>query len=162
MASRDLVNDIEITNTVYPIQLTGAAAVSRNGATVDLQGSESCTFVISLGNQSDSDNDRDFTFTAQHSDSANSDFTDIPAEFLIGQSSAMLSLDAADIPNSAYGSTHKVGYKGIKRYVRMNYTITAGDAADILRLCVLVIGGHPLDRPKPLPASRLDEDHRDE
>ena len=161
MASRDLVNDISVARHFMSRNLTGDGnqAVTGGGRVADLQGSESATTVIIIGNLVDSDNDRSVRFTLQHSDSSASGFEEVPGVFLIGQDSAVWSLPRGD---NADFLQREWGYKGIKRYLRLYYEIGAGDIQDTIPACAFTIGGHPLDRPEPLPASRLDEDHRDE
>ncbi len=103
MILRDLKNNLDAVQSLAP----AARTASANGAAVDLQDYGGAMAVVSLGLWTDGS----FTFKLQESDSQGSGFTDVVAANLIG---AFTVVDGVDDDNTV----QRVGYRGIKRYLR--------------------------------------------
>jgi hypothetical protein len=135
MATKDLHSRLGLVAALM------AASVADNtvqtGATVDLQGFESCTFAVQSGTLADAD--ATFTVKLQHGDLANgSDMADVTAADLIGAAPVF---SAATDDNVA----RKVGYRGTKRYVRV--VITPASNAAAAAFSALAILGHARNQP---------------
>lgn len=138
---RDLFNSINPLPAVPP-----AATTSDNTAFVssiiDTAGYESLTFVIATGSLADAD--ATFAVTMEHGDNAALSDTAVPAATdLIGTTALAGFTFAAD------NKTFKLGYVGLKRYVRMTVTPSANTGAD--NICVVAILGHPHNVPTVNP-----------
>ena len=121
MASRDLFHELSPGIVLVSPNITNGATGARtvNGNAIDLKGSESCTLIIATGALTDSDEDRELTFTLQESDAAGSGFTTVEDHHVIGFDSAVVELNINTISGENIGeSTIKIGYKGNKRYIR--------------------------------------------
>ena len=113
-SNTDLFNNINLKRAISP-----AAAVTDNTAFVsqiiDMQGNAACVFAILTGSLADAD----ATFTALLEESAESDLSGSNAvadEDLLGTEA---------LAGFAFGDDDKcfkLGYKGIKRYVRLTVT----------------------------------------
>lgn len=100
MASKDLKDNLNVAQTLVPAVRNAAAT----GLTVDLQGYEGALFVVVAGALTDGSH----SFTAQESDD-DSAWSAVAAADLEGAFAALV----ANTPQ-------RVGYKGAKRYVRVN------------------------------------------
>jgi hypothetical protein len=110
MASRDLHNNLKLNPSHNPqAAITGNA--TTNGAIIDTQGFESVEFSIQSGVITDGT----FTPNVQEGDAANlSDAATVAAGDLLGTLAA-----ATFVATTDNNKTKKIGYKGIKRYVRL-------------------------------------------
>lgn len=107
MASRDLVNNIKITQAIGP-QAILAGNGTLTGATLDTQGFESAVVAVFSGVITDGTG----TPTVFEGDAANmSDEAAVAAADLIGAFTAFAAADD--------NATKKVGYRGSKRYIRV-------------------------------------------
>ena len=123
MAIRDLVNDIGVVSAVAPAVLSA----NNTSSAIDLANYESATLLINTGAIA---GDGNMTPKLQHSDTTTSgDFVDVPASGLIGSFPTAL----------AAASTYKVGYKGLKRYVRTVFTLNSGTSVAV---SAVVVRGH--------------------
>jgi hypothetical protein len=121
---RDLAPNIAPVQVVAPVVLTG----NNTSVAIDLQGFESASLVVNTGAIAGAG---DFTAKLQESDdTAGGTFTDVAAEHLVGTFPATLEAD----------SVVKVGYVGLRRYVRT--VITRNSGTSIAAGAVLV-KGHP-------------------
>ncbi len=128
---RDLHNNITYRRAISP-----AVAVTNNTAIVseiiDRQSYGSLEFVIQTGSLADAD--ATFTVLVEDGDAANlSDNGAVADEFLIGTEAAASFTFAAD------DAVKKIGYKGIKRYVRLTVT-PAGNTGDVYVSAVAALG----------------------
>lgn len=111
------------------------ASVSDNTAQVsqiiDTQGYESLTFAILIGSLADAD--ATFAVTMDHGNVANlSDAAAVSADDLLG------TLALASFTFSADDTVKKIGYKGIKRYVRLTITPSANASAAVLAVVAVL------------------------
>lgn len=134
---RDLFSHIKCSRGISP-----TAAVTDNTAfvsqIVDTQNFDSTTFVGLFGSVADAD----CTFTVLVEDGNNSALSDNAAvadEYLIGVEAMGLQYDS---DNKAF----KIGYKGLKRYVRV--TITPANNSGNIFLSGVWIQGHPRTVPQ--------------
>ncbi len=117
---QDLSNNIGISNSIInAVKTTGA-----NGSTVDLQGFENATAVVTVGAEGDTlAANLYFTVALQHSDDdsawSNATQTDI-VNGTIAADGIFLKLDGTTGGNpDTTGGEWQVGYVGGKRYVRL-------------------------------------------
>lgn len=128
MASRDLVDNIEIVQAVAPAVLSA----TNTSAAVDTGGYESVTVAINTGAIAGSGL---FAPKLQESDTTTSgDFTDVAAGDLIGSFPADLGAS----------TVYKVGYLGGKRYVRTVLTLVSGTS---IAAGATIILGNPRNAP---------------
>ena len=119
---RDLVHNIGAVQALGPAVLSATAT----GAALDLNGFGSAALVVNTGSIVGSG---DFTAKLQESDTTtSSDFTDVAASALQGTFPASLAAD----------SVVKVGYVGVKRYIRL--VVTKNSGTSIATGAVLVKG----------------------
>lgn len=137
MASKDLYNNIEIVRMISPGDYDTSGQPDEQ--VLDTQGYESAVIVFFAGDITSSQ-----TMTLEHSFD-NSNWNNIEAGDIIADPDN----SAADIRTAflTTGTTdhviNAVGYKGLRRYIRVNPT-TANDGAFF---CVFAILGHPQNEP---------------
>lgn len=128
MATKDLHSKIRVVTALAPVSVANTAA--QTGATIDLQGYESCEFAIQPGALFAASV---FAVKLQHGDLANgSDMADVAAADLLGTAAAA-SFVAADA-----NVARKLGYRGTKRYVRIVITPTTNGGASLLAATALL------------------------
>ena len=118
MTTRDLIHNIKAVKGFTAASIS----VTQTGDTIDLAGYESCTFLLSTGTGSLSTSNY-WTAKLQHGDASDlSDAVDVPAANVMGAmgSDADNKLDSSNDSST----THKLGYIGGKRYVRIVLTLT--------------------------------------
>jgi len=125
MASRDLVNNISVAQTLAP----AARTASANGTGVDLQGYESAAVVIAAGTITDGTH----TIEIQESDD-NSTFTAVADADLQGSE-----------PTVASNTVYEVGYLGSKRYIRAITTVSGATSGGVYG--AVVVRGHARSKP---------------
>ena len=138
---RDLISNLHLKRAIAP-----AAAVSDNTAFVsqiiDVQGYDSLTFAILAGSLADAD--ATFTTLVEHGDAANlSDAAAVADADLVG-TEALASFTFAD-DNKVF----KIGYRGLKRYVRL--TITPANNSGASYIAALAILDHAAYQPAANP-----------
>ncbi|MFB4294801.1 hypothetical protein ACBI99_44730 [Nonomuraea sp. ATR24] len=127
MSRLDLKNNIGVVRTLAAASQADPA-VPVNGAGVDLAGYDAAVVVIEAGAITGAG--ASLTFKVQESDD-NSTFTAVAADDLDGTEPVITAANDDQI--------HKIGYKGIKRYIRVSITAKAGTtptlpcAATVLR-----------------------------
>lgn len=124
----------DISNNIGPVQTLAPAvhAATLKGSAVDLAGFNSAAVVVNTGAIAGSGL---YAVSVQESDTTtDGDFADVAAADLVGTLPA--ELEAA--------SVYKVGYIGLKRYVRAVITKTSGTS---IAAGVMVIKGHAADKP---------------
>ncbi len=109
---RDLKSNIDVAQSLAP----AARTASANGSGVDLRGYGSATALIDIGLFTDGS----FSFKLQESDD-NSTFTDVGSDDQLGSFSVV---DDTGDDNTV----QRVGYVGIKRYIRVVVTQGASPA----------------------------------
>ncbi len=124
---KDLKNNIEVYNSLVP----AARNASANGLGYDATKVNGVVAVVSIGALTDGTH----TFRLEESDD-NTTFTTVAAGDLIGS-----------FVNGTANSVQRVGYIGIKRYVRVVHTVAGGSTGAIT--AAQIIGGFP--RKYPLP-----------
>lgn len=117
---RDLYSNIGAAQAQAPAVKTAAA----DGAAVDTKDFGRVAFVINTGAVA---GDGDFGVTVQESDEAGSGFAAVDAAFVDSNAPATL----------AANSTYKVGYRGHKRYVRLQVTKAGGTSIALGAVAVL-------------------------
>jgi hypothetical protein len=137
---RDQMNNINPRTAIAPVSVAdNTAAVS---SIIDVTGHDSLTFVIATGSLADAD--ATFAVLVEDGDAANlSDATAVSDDYLVGTEALAGFTFAAD------NSTRKIGYVGIKRYVRLTITPTGNASAALI--CAVAILGEPHRRPTPNP-----------
>ena len=140
MASRDLHNNIAVRRAISP-----AAAVTSDtpivSQIVDTFGYEAVEFAMAIGNNTDTN--ATFAVLVEHGDAANlSDAAAVPDANLIGNE-AGASFDFSDD-----NETRKIGYVGIKRYVRVTVTPSGNNSGDIYVAALWLLGAGRSSRPE--------------
>ncbi len=138
MENNDLFNSINLKRGISPYDhATGDTAVASQ--IIDMQPNSSLTFAIATGSLADAD--ATFTVLVEEGDAANlSDAAAVADADLLGTEAL------ASFTFTNDDSVFKVGYKGMKRYVRLTITPAANTGAALL--CVIAIV-----TPKLLPAA---------
>lgn len=127
---KDAISGFGVFSALAAAVLSADAA----GPVTDLQGFNSCMLAVNTGAVTGAG---DFSIKLQHSDTdVPADFTDVPADDILGSLPETLDGDAA----------YKLGYKGGKRYIRAIATHNGGTS---LAMSALFILGHPYDAPVP-------------
>lgn len=125
---RELYSEIGLVQATIPAVI----AATNTSAAIDLAGFDSATVLINTGAIVSAG---DFTTKLQESDTTTSgDFTDVAAGNLVGAFPASLAAD----------TLYKIGYSGIKRYIR---TVTTKNSGTSIIAGVFVAKGHPLTGP---------------
>lgn len=136
--SRARATEMEIRTVLAP-----AAAITDNtaqvGAIIDRQDFESLTFAMTTGTNGDSDASMT-VLVEDGDDAALGDAAEVADAQLVGTELGARLNYAAD------GKTSKIGYKGMKRYVRITVTPT-GNTGTIF-LSIVAILGDPSSAPK--------------
>ncbi|MCG5220272.1 Bbp16 family capsid cement protein [Streptosporangium soli] len=127
MSRLDNVNDLSIATSLAPAARTATA----NGTGVDLAGYNAATVVIASGTITDGTL---YTFQVEESDD-NSNFTAVADADLIGTEPALAAADDNVV--------REVGYKGIKRYVRVAITGATGSPSTGGVFAAFVVRGKP-------------------
>lgn len=130
MILRDLKNNLDAVQSLAP----AARTASANGAAVNLQDYGGALAIVSLGLWTDGS----FSFKLQESDSEGSGFTDVATADLIG---AFTVVDGVDDDNTV----QRVGYRGVKQYLRVVETEAGGSPAAGTGLVAgaIIVRGHP-------------------
>lgn len=139
---RDMLNNIHVLNAIPPIaaRTDNTAIVS---SVIDRKGYDSLTFALSIG--ANTDTNATFAVTMDEGDVANlSDAGAVAAADLVG-TLALAGYDFADDTES-----RKVGYRGVKRYVRLTVTPSGNDSGNIFLAGVAILG-HSAQKPTPNP-----------
>ncbi len=124
---RDLYSNIAARSAIAPAVQSAAA----DGTTIDLKGFNRVAFVVNTGAIVSSG---DFGVKLQESDASGSGFTDV----------ATTDRDTNAPVTLAAASTYKLGYRGVKRYVRLSLTKAGGTS---IALGASAILGDPADAP---------------
>ena len=139
MENNDLFNNINLKRGISPYDhATGDAAVSSE--IIDMQGNSSLTFAIATGSLADAD--ATFTVLVEDADEAAFNVTNaaVADADLLG-TEALASFIFSD-DNKVF----KIGYKGMKRYVRLTITPANNTGAALLAVIAIVT-------PRILPAA---------
>lgn len=133
-------------NNIYPKRAISPVSVADNTAAVseiiDTAGFESLTFVIQAGSIGDAD--ATFAVLVEDGAAANlSDAADVTDANLIGTEAL------AGFQYDDDNECRKIGYKGLKRYVRLTVTPT-GNASAALISAVAILG-NPTSAPTANP-----------
>tara|TARA_R110000744_G_scaffold234668_1_gene352394 strand:+ start:581 stop:1042 length:462 start_codon:yes stop_codon:yes gene_type:complete len=144
---KDLSHNISVSNTlINAVKTTGA-----NGTTVDLQGFDSATAVVTVGAEGDTlAANLYFTVALEHSDDnstwTKADQVDIVNGTIAGQG-VFLILDGTTGGNpGTTGGEWQVGYVGGKRYVRM-ILAKSGTHSTGTPISGVIVKGSPLHAP---------------
>lgn len=125
---RELYNDVGLVQSLIPAVI----AATATGAAIDLAGYDSALVLINTGAIAGAG---DYTVKLQESATTTSgDFTDVVAANLVGTFPASLAAD----------TLYKVGYHGVKQYVRTVITKNSGTS---IIAGIFIAKGHPLTGP---------------
>jgi hypothetical protein len=129
---KDLHNNVKALRAISPVSVAdNTAQVSQ---IIDRQGFKSLEFLILIGAVADVD--ATFAVTIDHGDASNlSDAAAVPAAQLLG------TLALAGFQFDSDDQTRKIGYVGIKRFVRLTITPSANASAALL--AAVAVLGHP-------------------
>lgn len=137
---RDLHNKINVKRAISPVSVADNTA--QVGQWIDRAGYEGLEFVIATGSIADAD--ATFTVLVEDADASNqSDAAAVTDANLIG--TELLAGFQFDDDNEA----RKIGYQGLKRYVRL--TITPASNASAAVLCAVALLFWPLSGPPANP-----------
>jgi hypothetical protein len=137
---RDLHNVVEPRVSTGVIRQTNSSSAVV-GSIIDLQGYDSCEFVIVTGALTDTN--ATFAVTMDEGNVSNlSDAAAVAAADLLGTYAGASFTFADD------NAVKKIGYKGSKRYVRLTVTPTSNDAGN-LDMGVVCLLGNPMKIPTP-------------
>ncbi|QIM48984.1 hypothetical protein G9Q38_07210 [Pusillimonas sp. DMV24BSW_D] len=121
---KDLKNNIAVVSALAAAVHT---ATKADAAIVDLQGANSATVVINTGAIAGAG---DFTVSLVHGDESDlSDSAAVTAGDLLGEFPASLAADSA----------YSVGYRGVKRYLRVVITQNSGTS---IAAAAVIVKGH--------------------
>lgn len=139
---RDLMNGLDLKRAISPqaARTDNTPIVSQ---IVDLLGTDGAMLAINVGNNTDSD----ATFTVLIEDGETANFADASAvadDYLNG-----LETTASFTAASDDNKLRKIGYTGIKRYLRATVTPAGNDAGNIYIAAEWVL--RPLRTPAPNP-----------
>jgi hypothetical protein len=126
----DLVNSIDPAVTLAP----AAKTASANGTGVDLANYDAAMVEIHAGAWTDGSH----TFEVQESDASASGYTAVADAYLDGAEPVVSSGGTA-------AQIYKIGYKGIKRYIRVITTVTGTTTGAVYG--VTVLRGKPRVKP---------------
>lgn len=130
----DLENHVSVAQSLAPAARTAAA----DGAAVDLANYDSAVVVIDTGTATGTS--PSFTFEVQESDTTSGgDFTAVDSAYLEGSEPVVT--QANDV------AVYKIGYKGIKRYIRVTIETVGGSDTPTLPCTGLVVRGKPRVKP---------------
>ncbi len=136
MSTRDLKNNIGALVAIEPQALSGTSDLT--GEIIDTKGYSSVTFVLTTRTMAATTLDAQLLI--QEGDASNlSDAAAVADGDLIGTEAATAISPTSD------KVTVKIGYKGSKRYVRSNLTVTGNNGTDIV--CGTAILGHAMSNP---------------
>lgn len=137
---RDQLNHLHPVSAIAPQVVTNASVITS--ATIDIDGYNALTFIVLLGTLAATA----VTGTVEvfHGDASDmSDEAAVPDAELVGTETLAGFTQADD------GECRKIGYLGIKRYVRIKVTPTSNDAN--LPISALAMLGHPAVGPTDNP-----------
>lgn len=125
--SRDIHDNLFAIRNISPVTV-GTTGTGKTGTAVDRQGYDGVEFIISYGTVTATN--AVFTVTVQESDTATAaDFTSVADTYLLGtEAAAGLAAATPRTSGTTKNVTKRVGYVGLKRYVRakVSSTVTAG------------------------------------
>ena len=136
---RDLMNEIDIKRAISPVSVSDNTA--QTSQAVDLQGFDSCTFVIAIGSVADAD--ATFAVEVQECDTSGGTYTAVADKDLVG-TEALAGFQFDDD-----NECRKIGYVGSKRYVKLVITPSANASAALLSAVAVL--GHPNIAPTANP-----------
>lgn len=126
----ELHDNIKAVRAISPVSVADTTATVSE--TIDRQGYEAVEFIIATGSIADAD--ATFAVLVEESDTTTSgDFTSVADADLLGTEAA------ASFQYDDDNETRKIGYIGIKRYVRLTITPT-GNASAALFSAVAILG----------------------
>lgn len=135
----------DMMSNIHPTAATVATVTDTTpivSGIVDRQGYNSLTFLIAAGTLADAD--ATFTVLVEDGDAANlSDAAAVPDAYLIG-TEALAGFNYGDD-----GECRKIGYAGIKRYIRC--TVPPAANADSATIAIIPVLGHPASAPTANP-----------
>lgn len=135
MAIRDSMNWMHPVPLFAPIAAQTNSDTARVSAIIDTLGYESCTFVLINGTNTDAN--ATFTVLVEDGDVSNlSDNAAVADEYLVGTEALAGFTYADDV------ECRKVGYIGLKRYVRVTVTPSGNNSGDWFMAGVAILG-HP-------------------
>lgn len=136
----DLLNNINPKRAISPVSVSDTTA--QVGQWVDRLGFQALLFVILIGSVADAD--ATFTVLVEDADASNqSDAAAVADEFLLGtEALAGFQFDSDNL-------TRKIGYRGLKRYVRLTITPVSNASAAVIGAVALL--GAPLTGPTANP-----------
>lgn len=136
---RDLMNEVHPVRCISPVSVADNTA--QTSQAVDLQGYDSCTFLIATGSLADAD--ATFAVEVQECDTSGGTYTAVADADLVG-TEALAGFQFDDD-----NEVRKVGYRGSKRYVKL--VITPANNASAGLMCAIALLGHAYKSPTPNP-----------
>lgn len=112
MSRTDIKNSVSVAQTIEP----GNYTATETGTAVDLAGFDAAAVVITVGTSTDTG----FSFEVQESDASGSGYTAV----------ATADLDGTEPTTAVAASVTELGYRGIRRYLRVVATDTGTGNAD--------------------------------
>lgn len=136
----DLFNNVNPKRAISPVSVSDTTA--QVGQWVDRLGFQKLLFLILIGSVADAD--ATFTVLVEDADASNqSDAAAVADEFLLGtEALAGFQFDSDNL-------TRKIGYRGLKRYVRLTITPVSNASAAVIGAVALL--GAPLTGPTANP-----------
>lgn len=141
--NKDLHNNISTCMMLEGTDITADATSNL----LDTKGFESAEILVVIGALTGVDGSNHFQFKLQESDSVvGTSFTDVDAKDILG---AFTKVDAA----TEDSTIQRVGYKGTKRYVRVDINETGTISAGILAVVGILGNGRSVPSADVAPAS---------
>lgn len=143
---RDMKNKVGI---VHILEAKSQSAGAVKSSIIDTVGFRGVNVLVNYGVFTPNTATDPVASKLQESDTtADGDFTDVAAADLVG-SLAGVKVDASDDQRSEL-----IGYKGVKRYVRLHVTVPANSTSLVLSAnAILGMGDNPVSAPAPIAAT---------
>ena len=138
MASKDLYNNISVVRAISPGVYENG--VNPDGQTIDTQGYESVTLVMTVGAATDTQ-----TLTLEHSVDDNTYNTVLAADVIADpdNTAAAILADMITVEAGDADSQKVLGYKGGRRYLQIDGTGAGGTGANFGVIAILGHGQYP-------------------
>lgn len=139
---RDLMNSVHVVNAIAPVaaRTDNTAIVS---SIIDLKGYGSAMFALSIGTNTDVN--ATFAVLLEESDDSGFSTSNAVDDAYLNGTEALAGFTFGDDTE-----TRKLGYTGVKRYLRLTVTPSGNDSGNIFLAGVAILG-HPDRQPTANP-----------
>lgn len=135
---KDSINNVLVKRVISPVSVSDNTA--QVGQVIDRQGFDAVAFIIAIGSVADAD--ATFTVLLEESDSSGSGFTAVADADMLSQTSGIAPETAAAFQFDSDDQVRKLGYLGIKRYLKLTITPASNASAALLAAVALLSRAH--------------------